>query len=49
MNNEEALAFYQKHGFRIKERKERYYKRIEPADAFVLEKEVKDLLAITDN
>ena len=49
MNNEEALSFYQKHGFRINERKERYYKRIEPADAFVLEKEVKDLLAITDN
>ena len=34
---------------RIKERKESYYKRIEAADAYVLKKEVKDLLASTDN
>ena len=38
MNNQEAIEFYQKFGFEIKERKENYYKRIEPADAYVLQK-----------
>ena len=38
MNNEEAIEFYKKFGFEIKERKENYYKRIEPADAYVLQK-----------
>lgn len=38
VNNEEAIAFYQKFGFEIRETKENYYKRITPADALVLQK-----------
>ena len=38
MNNEGAIKFYEKFGFEIVERKQNYYKRIEPADAFVLQK-----------
>ena len=38
MNNEDAIAFYKRHGFEVVERKQDYYKRIEPADAFVLMK-----------
>ncbi len=38
VNNEEAIQFYQKFGFEIVEKKENYYKRIEPADAYVLQK-----------
>ena len=40
VNNETALAFYKKFGFEIVETKEAYYKRIEPADAHVLEKKI---------
>lgn len=39
--NEGALKFYQKLGFEIVETKESYYKRIEPADAYVLEKRLR--------
>ena len=38
VNNESAIAFYDKFGFEIVEKKENYYKRIEPADAYVLQK-----------
>ncbi|KAL0280620.1 UNVERIFIED_CONTAM: hypothetical protein PYX00_001854 [Menopon gallinae] len=38
VNNEDAIAFYKKFGFEIVETKEHYYKRIEPADAHVLQK-----------
>ena len=38
MNNDSAIKFYEKFGFEISERKANYYKRIEPADAFVLQK-----------
>lgn len=38
MNNESAIKFYEKFGFEIVEQKANYYKRIEPADAFVLQK-----------
>ena len=41
MSNEDAIAFYERFGFRVVERKENYYKRIEPADAFVLQKNLK--------
>lgn len=41
VNNEIAIEFYKKFGFEIVERKEQYYKRIEPADAFVLSKKIK--------
>lgn len=42
MSNSDALAFYERFGFRVFERKENYYKRIEPADAFVLQKNLKE-------
>jgi ribosomal protein S18 acetylase RimI-like enzyme len=41
VNNEGAIKFYEKFGFKIVERKENYYKRIQPADAFVLEKDLR--------
>jgi N-alpha-acetyltransferase 50 len=40
VNNEAALAFYKKFGFEIVGKSEQYYKRIEPADAFLLEKKM---------
>ena len=41
MNNEDAINFYKNFGFDIVETKQQYYKRIEPADAYVLEKKLK--------
>ena len=41
VNNESAIRFYKNFGFDIVETKEQYYKRIDPADAFVLEKKIK--------
>ena len=38
INNEDAIKFYERFGFEIVEKKENYYKRIEPADAYVLKK-----------
>jgi len=38
VNNEDAIKFYKRFGFEIVETKEHYYKRIEPADAHVLQK-----------
>ncbi|XP_050316346.1 probable N-acetyltransferase san [Anthonomus grandis grandis] len=38
VNNKVAIDFYKKFGFEIVETKEHYYKRIEPADAHVLQK-----------
>lgn len=38
VNNEGAIDFYKKFGFEIVETKQHYYKRIEPADAHVLQK-----------
>jgi ribosomal protein S18 acetylase RimI-like enzyme len=38
ISNEGAIDFYKKFGFEIEETKEHYYKRIEPADAHVLQK-----------
>lgn len=38
MNNEGAIDFYKKFGFEVVETKKHYYKRIEPADAHVLQK-----------
>ena len=36
------MKFYEHFGFEIVERNENYYKRIEPADAFVLQKTFKN-------
>lgn len=38
VNNDSAIEFYKKFGFEIVETKEHYYRRIEPADAHVLQK-----------
>lgn len=43
MNNEGAIGFYKKFGFEIVETKEHYYKRIEPADAHVLQKTIREV------
>jgi ribosomal protein S18 acetylase RimI-like enzyme len=42
INNESAIDFYKRSGFEIVETKQHYYKRIEPADAHVLQKTLKD-------
>ncbi|CAG9101061.1 hypothetical protein JYU34_013459 [Plutella xylostella] len=42
VNNEGAIDFYKKFGFEIVETKEHYYKRIEPADAHVLQKTLRE-------
>ena len=39
-SNNSAIDFYQQNGFKIVETKEGYYKKIEPADAYVLQKEI---------
>jgi len=41
VSNSDAIAFYERFGFEIIDRKENYYKRIEPADAFVLQKNLR--------
>lgn len=38
VNNDSAIAFYKRFGFEIVQTKKQYYKRIEPADAHVLQK-----------
>lgn len=48
MNNECAIEFYQKFGFEIVETREQYYKRIEPAGAHVLEKNLRKSPANSD-
>ena len=47
-NNEEALQFYKKFDFFITETKEGYYKTVEPADAYVLQKTLKEPNYILD-
>lgn len=49
MNNVSAIEFYKQFDFEIVETKEHYYKRIEPADAYVLEKDLKKSSANTLN
>jgi len=40
LNNEEAIHFYQRFGFKIAGTKEDYYKRIDPPHAYILEKDL---------
>lgn len=42
VNNGGAINFYEKFGFKIVETKENYYKKIEPADAFVLQRSFRE-------
>lgn len=41
ISNESAIDFYRKFGFEVIETKKNYYKRIEPADAHVLQKNLR--------
>lgn len=41
VNNSSAIEFYKQFDFEIVETKKHYYKRIEPADAYVLQKNLK--------
>lgn len=49
VNNDCAIEFYQKFGFEIVETREQYYKRIEPAGAHVLEKNLRKSQGLTIN
>ncbi|XP_055309967.1 probable N-acetyltransferase san [Sitodiplosis mosellana] len=49
VNNECAIEFYQKFGFEIVETREQYYKRIEPAGAHVLEKNLRKSGIVTNS
>ena len=40
INNEEAIAFYKRFGFEIVETVKNYYCRLEPPDAYVMEKKL---------
>ncbi|KZV88077.1 N-acetyltransferase NAT13 [Exidia glandulosa HHB12029] len=40
VSNEHARGFYEHHGFKVSHLFENYYKKIEPRDAWVLEREV---------
>ena len=42
VSNEGAIGFYKGFGFEIIETKKQYYKHIEPADAHVLQKTLKN-------
>ena len=46
-SNESALSFYEKHGFDTKEKLEGYYKELEDADCYILEKKI-DLSTLPD-
>lgn len=48
VNNSSAIEFYKQFDFEIVETKEHYYKRIEPADAYVLQKNLKKVPATSD-
>ena len=41
MNNDTALSFYKKFGFEIISTATEYYRRLEPCDAYLLERSLK--------
>ena len=41
VSNDEAITFYERSGFKIVGEKKDYYKRIDPPDAYVLQKDLK--------
>ena len=43
VSNDGAIEFYRNFGFEIIETKTQYYKRIEPADAYVLQKTLRQV------
>ena len=45
INNEGALRFFKKFGFEVVETRKGYYKSIEPADAYVLEKKIDNTIS----
>ncbi|UYV83100.1 NAA50 [Cordylochernes scorpioides] len=47
VNNDVAIEFYKKFGFEVIETKKHYYKRIEPADAHVLQKTLRPKIPST--
>ncbi|XP_039260202.1 N-alpha-acetyltransferase 50-like [Styela clava] len=49
VNNQSALDFYMKFGFEIVQTESHYYKRIEPSDAYVLEKKLENCAGATFN
>lgn len=49
MNNVSAIEFYKKFGFEVVDLKKNYYKRIEPADAYVLQKNLKGSAEVIQN
>lgn len=49
VNNKSAIEFYKQFDFEIVETKQHYYKRIEPADAYVLQKDLKKSRSSTNN
>lgn len=49
VNNSSAIEFYKQFDFEIVETKQHYYKRIEPADAYVLQKDLKKTSSSSTN
>ncbi|XP_003744851.1 probable N-acetyltransferase san [Galendromus occidentalis] len=49
VNNDSAIEFYKKFGFQIVDTREKYYKRIEPADAHELQKTIRPLKSENTN
>ncbi len=45
MNNDTALSFYKKFGFEIISTATEYYRRLEPCDAYLLERSLKKTYA----
>ncbi len=49
IENEEAVKFYQKFGFEITSKVENYYHRLDPQDAYILEKQLDHSVPVSDS